>query len=131
VYSITKRDLLMAKTITAYGVYTYLSEPDPTGMTGRIIDEGGTSVSVDPNLDTGLGGDPQVEGFVDPSGNLRICSTERVTSGTPSNTIFNAITKSSVATPSWSNIDNLYGMAILPSNAYVYALDYDNACVVE
>lgn len=120
-----ERDIHMTEAVAAYGVYRY--GEDPAGMSGRIVDEGGTTVSASPNMDT-MGPDPQVEGFVNPSDVPLICSTERVTSGTPSNKIF-SVAGSQLATPSWPDIANLYG--IVSVGSYLYALDYDNARVVE
>jgi hypothetical protein len=122
----------MAFTYAAYGVY-YYEDQNPQkgrGMAGRIIDNGGSSVSTFPNLRIFPdNGDPKVEGFIDTSNNLRIVTVGYV-SGTPQPVqIFNAPTGGSVGTPSWPSIDNLYSLVRLGN--YLYAMDFDNARVVE
>lgn len=115
---------------TAYSLYTYAT--GPIGMAGRITDNA-TTVTPLPNMKvyTGTGaGDPQVEGFVDTGNNLRIAATRYTGASAPGVDIFNAETGGSVATGlSWSNVTNLYGLVKVGS--FLYALDFDNARVVE
>lgn len=118
----------MANTITAYSVYYYDSSQNGHGMAGRIIDTG-SAVSTFPNLDTTQNGDPKVEGFTNASGALCVAVTDYVT-GTPQPVaVYNALTGTSLGTQTWSSVDNLYSLVRVGS--YLYAVDYDNARVVE
>lgn len=125
----------MVSAWAAYAVYTY---NDPVfgelGMAGRINDNGGSSVTAHPNLRTGLNGDPQVEGVVPSAGNLRAVVTNRTTDVSPPNTyIYNVVTPvsppTSPLTRQWPNVRNIYG--IVKVGSYLYAIDYDNARIVE
>jgi len=118
----------MANTITSYSVYYYDASGTGHGMAGRITDTG-SSIAAWPNLNTGLNGDPKVEGLVDNAGGLRIAVTDYVGGSARPVTIYNALTAGAVATPSWSSVENLYTLAKVGS--YLYAMDYDNARVVE
>lgn len=122
----------MADTVSAYSVYYYDYTTTPAtgyGMAGRIADSGGSSVFAAPGLQTGLNGDPKVEGFSDPGGDLRLAVTDYV-AGTPQPvTIYDPLTQLSLTTQTWSSVTNLYTLVRLGS--YLYALDYDNARVVQ
>ncbi|WP_020180181.1 hypothetical protein [Methylopila sp. M107] len=116
----------------AYTVYTY--NGTPRGMAGRIRDSGGSSITPIRNLKTGLNADPQVEGVTLSGGGLRIAVTNRVAppGAVPPTNIYNATpagTSPSLFAPTWTNVRNMYGLVRVGS--YLYALDYDNARVVE
>lgn len=115
----------------AYTVYTY--NGGPQGMAGRIRDTG-TAITALRNLRTGLNGDPQVEGVMSTPTALRIAVTNRVAApgAVPATHIYNATTAGSpapLASPTWSNVRNMRGLVRV--GAYLYALDYDNARIVE
>ncbi|WP_034161406.1 hypothetical protein [Sphingomonas sp. ERG5] len=117
---------------TAYSLYSYNVSP-VIGMAGRITDNG-TTITPIPNMKTYSGtpgaGDPQLEGFADPSGNLRIAVAPYVGGTGETVEIRNALTGAIVGTPhTWASVDNLYGLVLVGS--YLYAIDYDNARVVE
>ncbi|WP_261402211.1 hypothetical protein [Chenggangzhangella methanolivorans] len=102
-------------------------------MAGRIRDDG-SAVTVIRNLRTGLGGDPIVEGVVPADGKFRIAVTDRVSApgAIPPTYIYNAAPATNPlpsASPTWSNVRNMSGLVRL--GKYLYALDYDNARVVE
>ncbi|MDR1227976.1 MAG: hypothetical protein LBK55_02995 [Azoarcus sp.] len=122
----------MAVTFAAYGVY-YYEDQDPEkgrGMVGRIVDSGSSTVPAFPGLRVfPNNGDPKVEGFIDTSNNLRIATVGYVKGSAQPVEIFNALTGVSAGTPSWSSIDNLYSLVRLGN--YLYAIDFDNARVVE
>lgn len=122
----------MADTLSAYSVYYYDYATTPAtgrGMAGLIGDSGGASILAIPGLQSGLNGDPKVEGFSDPGGDLRLAVTDYV-AGTPQPvSIYDPLTQVSLATPTWSSVTNLYTLVRLGS--YLYALDYDNARVVQ
>jgi hypothetical protein len=115
----------------AYTVSTY--NGGPQGMAGRIRDNG-SAVTVTRNLRSGLGGDPVVEGVVAAKGQLRIAVTNRVSApgAVPPTYIYNATPATNplpVASPTWPNVRNMSGLVRL--GKYLYAMDYDNARVVE
>jgi len=118
----------MANAFAAYSVYYYDANKIGYGMAGRILDTG-SAVGASPNLNTSLNGDPKVAGFTDSSNALRVAVTDYVTGSSRPVTIYNATSAASVATPSWSSIQNLYSLVKLGS--FLYAMDYDNARVVE
>lgn len=115
----------------AYTVYTYTG--GASGMAGRIRDTGGAITPI-PNLRTGLNGDPQVEGVIPSAGALRIAVTNRVAppGAVPPTYIYNATPAGAppvLFSPTWSNVRNMYGLERVGN--YLYALDFDNARVVE
>lgn len=120
----------MADTYGAYSVYYYDYSTSPAtghGMAGVINDPGGSGIAAMPNLQFGLNGDPKVEGFTDPGNTLRLAVTDYV-AGTPQPvTIYDPF--ASLSTQIWSNVDNLY--TLVRFGSYLYALDYDNARVVQ
>lgn len=121
----------MATTFLAYGVYYYSSSSVGFGMAGRIVDNGSTIVAI-PNLKSGLNGDPKVEGFADSTNVLRIAVTDYVNGVSRPVSIYNAVSPTvapSPATVTWSNVKNLGDLVKVGS--YLYAIDYDNARVVE
>lgn len=122
----------MADTVSAYSVYYYDYTTTPAtgrGMAGLIGDSGGASVLAIPGLQSGLNGDPKVEGFTDSGNDLRLAVTDYA-AGTPRPvTVYDPLTQVSLATQTWSSVANLYTLVRLGS--YLYALDYDNACVVQ
>jgi len=122
----------MADTVSAYSVYYYDYTTTPAtghGMAGLIGDSGGSSVFAIPGLQLGLNGDPKVEGFTDPGNDLRLAVTDYV-AGTPRPvTIYDPLTPVSLTTQTWSSVANLYSLVRL--GGYLYALDYDNARVVQ
>ncbi|WP_020180182.1 hypothetical protein [Methylopila sp. M107] len=116
----------------AYTVYTYVG--GPKGMAGRIRDGGGSAVTPIRNLKTGLNADPQVEGLMSDAGKARIAVTNRVAApgAVGPTAIYNAASASNPAplfTRSWTNVRNMSGL--VRAGKYLYALDYDNARVVE
>lgn len=124
----------MADTLNAYTVYYYDQQDPPAGhgMAGVIYDYGGSSGTVleaVPDLRTGLNGDPKVEGFVDTGDALRVAVTDYVSGTSRPVHVYDPDDASLVATESWSSVDNLYSLVRLGN--YLYALDYDNARVVE
>ena len=118
----------MANTLMTYGVYYYDQSKTGHGMAGRISDTGGSSVTVTPNLNTGLNGDPTVHAFYDPSGNARFAETD-YQDGTNRSVYVYDYSGSLVTTRTWLNVENLYSLVRIGD--YLYALDYDNAKVVE
>lgn len=115
----------------AYTVYTY--NGGPQGMAGRIRDDGAT-ITARPNLRTGLNGEPQVEGVMSTANAARIAVTNRVSppGAVPATHIYNATpagNPSPLFSPTWPNVRNLYGLVRV--GRYLYALDYDDARVVE
>lgn len=121
----------MATSFAAYTVYTYNS--GAKGMAGRVRDTG-SAVTPIPDLKTGLNGDPQVEGVIPSAGALRIAVTNRVAppGAVPQTFIYNATSAANppaLFSPTWTNVRNLYGLVKVGS--YLYALDYDNARIVE
>lgn len=128
----------MATTYSAYSVYSYDYSTTPAtghGMAGRIIDGGGTAIVAFPGMKSGLNGDPKVEGFTDASGNLRVAATDYVTGTARPVTVYNPVTTppttppSAITTQTWNGVKNLYSLVRLGN--YLYALDYDNAQVVQ
>ncbi|MDR0379557.1 MAG: hypothetical protein LBI62_06400 [Candidatus Accumulibacter sp.] len=121
----------MAATFSAYGVYWYDKSVNPAigyGMVGRILDTGSAVVPA-PGIRTGLNGDPRVEGFIDGPGNLRVAVTDYVKDSQSPVFIHDPSTGSQVGnTQSWPE-DNLY--TLVKFNGYLYAIDYDNAKVIE
>ena len=89
-------------------------------------------MTTSPNLQTGLNGDPKVEGFVNGS-DLRIAVTQYDYINEPPVAqpvkVYNAETATSVASTTWNSVKNLYTLAKLGS--YLYAIDYDNALVAQ
>lgn len=123
----------MAITITAYSVYYYDETVTPAvghGMAGRITDNGITTIAAIPGLEEDLNGDPQVAGFIDNSNNLRIAVTQYPITPQTVN-VYDALTALPAVSPSptWSQVENLYSLVRLGN--YLYAIDYDNARVVE
>lgn len=119
----------MPNTMTAYSVYTYTG--GASGMAGRISDTG-SAVTPIPNLKTGLNGDPQVEGFATSATALRIAVTDYAGTTDRPTSIYNAFGAPGalpLATQTWAAVDNQYGLVMVGS--YLYALDYDNARIVE
>lgn len=115
----------------AYTVYTY--NGGPQGMAGRIRDNG-RAVTVIRNLRSGLGGDPIVEGVATSDTKLAIAVTSRVGApgAIPPTYVYNATRTANpppLATPTWSNVRNMSGLERVGN--HLYALDYDNARVVE
>lgn len=126
----------MANTYSAYTVYNYDASGTGTGMAGRVFDGGGTAVATLPNLAVAptilLNGDPKVEGVAQSASNLDIVVTDYATGVTNRPVyVYNAVTGTldTTVTGGWSNVDNLYTLVQLGS--YLYAIDYDNARVVE
>jgi hypothetical protein len=121
----------MAITYSAYSVYWYDANKDGYGMAGRIRDNG-SDVTAFPGMRAGLNGDPKVEGFVDAGGNLRVAVTDRdAAGGLRPVYIHNAVSGAEVAgksPQSWPE-NNLYTLVKLGD--YLYAIDYDNAKVIE
>lgn len=121
----------MATTFTAYSVYYYDNQTPPVGhgMAGRIVDNGSTVTPLPDLKKTDLNGDPKVEGFADGGGTLRIAVTD-YTAGTARPTyVYGAAVPGTPATATWSNVTNLY--SLVKFGSYLYAIDYDNARVVE
>ncbi|THF60283.1 hypothetical protein [Pseudothauera rhizosphaerae] len=122
----------MATSYAAYSVYYYEDTPpyDGHGMAGRILDAGASFVVAYPNLrSTNLNGDPKVEGFTDTGNALRLAVTDYVTGSARPVYIYDPVAAANLATPTWTNVQNLYTLTRLGS--YLYALDYDNARVVQ
>ncbi|MDR3157445.1 MAG: hypothetical protein LBU11_00210 [Zoogloeaceae bacterium] len=121
----------MAITVSAYTVYWYDKSVTPTagyGMAGRIVDAG-ISVSTAPGMKkVGLNGDPKVEGFIDAKSNLRVAVTDRVAGQQQPVFIHNAADGSQVSQQAWPE-ENLYTLVKLGD--FLYAIDYDNAKVIE
>ncbi|PZQ11581.1 MAG: hypothetical protein DI565_17745 [Ancylobacter novellus] len=120
-----------ARGYAAYTVYTY--NGGPQGMAGRIRDAG-TAITPIRNLRTGLNGDPQVEGVVPSGEKLRVAVTSRVAApgAVPPTYIYNAVPATNptpLASVTWPNVRNMAGLVRV--GKYLYALDYDNARVVE
>lgn len=119
---------------TGYAAYTvYTFNGGPQGMAGRIRDTG-SAVTVTRNLRTGLGGDPVVEGVATTGAKLRIAVTNRVPApgAVPPTYIYDATPATNplpVASPTWPNVRNMSGLVRI--GKYLYAMDYDNARVVE
>ncbi|MBN2753195.1 MAG: hypothetical protein JXQ84_10855, partial [Rhodospirillaceae bacterium] len=121
----------MSTAFAAYSVYYYDANYNGHGMVGRIAEMGGTTVYPDPDLRQGFNGDPKVEGFAESSTALRIAATDYVKND-PNRTvyIYDAYAGgTALNTPTWSSVTNLYSLVKLGS--YLYAMDYDNARVVE
>jgi hypothetical protein len=122
----------MASTYAAYSVYYYDTQKVGHGMAGRITDTG-SAITPHPDMATSLNGDPTVQGFVESSGALSIAVTDYTGSSGEPVRIYDATTTSStpIATVSggWSDVTNLYALAQVDD--YLYALDFDNARVVE
>lgn len=115
----------------AYTVSTY--NGGPQGMAGRIKDDG-RAVTAIRNLRTGLNGDPQVEGVMPTANGLRIAVTNRVSppGAVPPTFVYNATPGTNpppLFARTWSNVRNMAGLVRV--GQYLYALDYDNARVVE
>lgn len=122
----------MADTVSAYSVYYYDYATTPAtghGMAGLIADSGGSAITAFPNLQSGLNGDPKVEGFSDTGANLRLAVTDYVAGTARPVTIYDPLIPSALATKTWSNVKNLY--TLVRHGSYLYALDYDNARVVQ
>ncbi|MDR0634291.1 MAG: hypothetical protein LBF91_04865 [Azoarcus sp.] len=123
----------MARTFSAYSVYWYdttVTPPVGHGMAGRIVDTG-SAIGAQPSMRTGLNGDPRIEGFTDAANNLRIAVTDRVANTQRPVYIHDATTGAEVSgksPQSWLE-GNLYTLVKL--NGYLYAIDYDNAKVIE
>lgn len=116
----------MANTLMTYGVYYYDASKVGYGMAGTISDTGGSSVTVSPNLNTNLNGDPTVHPFYDPSGNALFAVTD---SGTSRSVYIYDYSGTLKATKTWPNVQNLYSLVRIGN--YLYALDYDSAKVVQ
>jgi hypothetical protein len=121
----------MSTAISAYAVYTYTTGVQ--GMAGRIVDNGGSlpgALTVIPDLHTFLNnGDPKVEGFIDGNGKLRIAATDYVKGSQEPVFIYDAPSGVQVGNSvSWSE-DNLY--TLVKCGDFLYAIDYDNAKVIE
>ncbi|THF61127.1 hypothetical protein E6C76_21290 [Pseudothauera nasutitermitis] len=121
----------MATSYAAYSVYYYESDPPYAGhgMAGRILDAGASFVVAYPGLQSGLNGDPKVEGFTDAGNALRLAVTDYVTGSAQPVYIYDPVTPANLATPTWTNVQNLYTLVRLGN--YLYALDFDNARIVE
>ncbi|MBG6116599.1 MULTISPECIES: hypothetical protein [unclassified Sphingobium] len=116
----------MATTRTAYSLYHYLS--GGSGMAGRITDNGTTVAATFPKLTSALNGDPLVEGFN--LGGQRIAVTQRVAGSAQPTAIYNAASGgAAIATPTWANVINPYGLE--PLGSRLYALDFDGGKLVE
>ncbi len=111
-----------------YGVYYYDAAKVGHGMAGTISDTGGSSVTVSPNLNTSLNGDPTAHPFYDPSGNAMFAVTD-YTTGTSRSVYIYDYSGTLKATKTWANVQNLY--ALVRIGNFLYALDYDSAKVVE
>lgn len=123
----------MANTFSAYTVYNY-DASGGHGMAGRIADTGSvvaTLPDMTQSIAKNINGDPKVEGVAQSASNLDIVVTDYVNGGNRPVYVYNAVTGSLDTTVSggWSNVDNLYTLVQLGS--YLYAIDYDNARVVE
>lgn len=121
----------VSRGFAAYTVYTYTGGPQ--GMAGRIRDTG-KAIRPIRNLRTGLNGDPQVEGVVTGNGKLRIAVTNRVAApgAVPPTQIYDAApatNPSPLFSRTWPNVRNMSGLVRV--GKYLYALDYDNARIVE
>jgi hypothetical protein len=125
----------------AYSVYYYNSSGTGFGMAGNIVDTGGTSssaIKAYPDMATelngvALNGDPIVQGFPESNGDPGIDLTDYTGSSGQPVAIYNANatggTLNKTITGGWPNVVNLYDL--VPVGSYVYAIDYDNARVVE
>jgi hypothetical protein len=125
---------------SAYSVYWYDYNEDPPvghGMAGRLIDDGTSPVTdaitvsagMSANYDPPLNGDPKVEGFIDADDNLRVAVTDYVKASQEPVYIHDATDGSQVAGPlDWPE-DNLY--TLVKFGDFLYAIDYDNAKVIE
>ncbi|MDR1350886.1 MAG: hypothetical protein LBJ59_08970 [Zoogloeaceae bacterium] len=118
----------MAITTSAYTVYWYDATGAGYGMAGRIVDAG-VSVLPNPGMKIGLNGDPKVKGFIDTGNNLRIAVTDRVAGQSQSVFIHDATNGQQVGSAQTWPEDNLYTLVRLGN--YLYAIDYDNAKVIE
>lgn len=118
----------MTDTFAAYSVYAYNSQGIGIGMAGTIYDDG-ANVTPDPDLKTGLNGDPKVEGFTNAGGNLSVAVTDYAGTVDRPVYIYQADDRSLLGTTTWAAVDNLYSLVTVGS--YLYAIDYDNARVVE
>jgi hypothetical protein len=122
----------MATAYSAYTVYYYDYSVDPAvgyGMAGRIIDISGGAITPLPDMNTSLNGDPKVEGLMNYiSNDLFVAATDRM-AGQPELVYIHDVTDGSqVGTATWPT-QNLYTLVNL--GAYLYAIDYDQAMVVE
>jgi len=127
----------------AYSVYYYDSSYVGHGMAGRIVDNSSTITpypdmagGASPYTSVTLNGSPTVQGFTKSSSGLGIAVTDYTgATGEPVNIYDTTDTTSTGSTPiatvssGWSNVTNLYGVVKIGS--YLYAIDYDNARVVE
>ncbi len=125
----------MANTYVGYSVDYYESPTVGHGMAGIITDDGST-VTPYPDVNTSLNGDPLVQGFIPPfTSDLRLAVTDRIASSSDNVSIYDPTNVPPPISPiatvpgGWPNVSNLY--ALVPFGSYLYALDYDNARVVE
>lgn len=119
----------MADTFAAYSVYYYNNQSVGFGMAGLINDDGSTVTPV-PDLNTDLNGDPKVAGFAGTGDALRLAVTDYAGNVTDQNVyIYEADSGTLLDTVVWPAVDNLY--SLVKVGGYLYAIDYDNARVVE
>ncbi len=118
----------MTNTLMTYGVYYYDVGGTGYGMAGRITDTGASSVTVTPNLNTNLNGDPTAHAFYDTNGDARFAVTDYQQNTTRNIYIYD-YSGALKFTRTWPNVENLYSLVRVGD--YLYALDYDNARVVE
>jgi hypothetical protein len=118
----------MSDTMMAYGVYYYDTQKVGHGMTGQILDTG-SSRAVVPDVNTGFNGDPTVHPFL--NGTTALYAATDYTYGQNRNVFIYDIEGSLQTTVSggWSSVTNLTGLVRF--GGYLYAIDYDNARVVE
>jgi hypothetical protein len=123
----------MAVSYAGYSVYTYATgEGEGEGMVGRIKDAGGQAVTPYPGLrKEPLNGDPKVEGVAQSANDLQLFVTDYVKDGNQAVYVYDVAAPALLKTidPGWPNVENLYTLVKLGD--YLYAIDYDNACVTE
>ena len=124
----------MSESYAGYSVY-YYGSGGGQGMAGRIVDLGDDAVACTPDIKAGLNGDPKVEGVALSGSNLDLVVTDYVSATNRPVYVYDVVnpgtppTPEHTITPGWTNVDNLYSLVKLGS--YLYAIDYDNARVVE
>lgn len=114
----------------AYGVYYYDTSVNPAvghGMEGNISDDG-NNVAVTPNLNENLNGAPTVHSFTDTDNNPMLAVTD-YEDGANRNVYIKDYSGTLLYTLTWEHVENLYSLVRIGD--YLYALDYDNARVVE
>src|SRR3546814_10708292 len=98
------------------------------GTDERITDKGRGFAANFPPRTKFLNGDPLVEGFN--LGGQRIAVTQRVAGAAQPTAIYNAAAGGApIATPTWSNVINPYGLE--PLGSRLYALEFDDGKLVE